>query len=57
MPGTRIPIRAPDALLTDRPDITVLFSWNFADEVLAQQAEYRAGGGRFLIPIPEIQLV
>jgi len=57
VPGTRIPIRAPEALLTDRPDVTVLFSWNFADEVLAQQAEYRAGGGRFLIPIPEIQLV
>jgi hypothetical protein len=57
IPGTRIPIVPAERLLEERPDDTVLFSWNFADEVLAQQAEYRAGGGRFVIPIPSPRVV
>jgi SAM-dependent methyltransferase len=57
IPGTRIPIVPAERLVEERPDDTVLFSWNFADEVLAQQAAYRAAGGRFVIPIPVPRLV
>ena len=43
--------------LPDRPDYVVLLAWNFADEVMEQQAEYRRGGGRFILPVPEVRVV
>ena len=55
-PGTHIPIVGPEALVERKPDYTLLLTWNFADEILQQQAEYRRAGGKFIIPIPSVKV-
>ena len=54
MPGVGIPIVAPEELLARRPDYCVLLTWNFADEILAQQQAYRDAGGKFIVPVPAV---
>ncbi len=51
-PGHRVPIDHPDRLARERPDVALLLAWNFAEEIVHQQAEYLRGGGRFLLPLP-----
>jgi hypothetical protein len=56
-PGTHIPVVRAERLLEDQPDYAVLLAWNFEEEILDQQAEYRRRGGRFLIPVPTLREV
>lgn len=57
MPGVRLPIGSPQRLVDEIPDYTLLLALDFADEILAQQAEYRRRGGKFVIPVPHLEVV
>ena len=57
MPGSGLPIRPPEALVEERPDYVLLLAWNFVDEIMRQQAAYRQRGGRFIVPVPEPEVL
>jgi hypothetical protein len=57
MPGVHVPIHAPERLLEDQPDYVLLVAWNYKDEVVRQQASYLERGGRFILPIPAVEIL
>jgi SAM-dependent methyltransferase len=57
LPGTHIPIFAPDRIREARPDYVLILPWNFQDEIVKQMAHVREWGGRFVVPIPEVRVL
>jgi SAM-dependent methyltransferase len=52
VPGVRLPILPPSAILERQPNFVLILAWNFKDEIMAQQADYAKRGGRFIVPVP-----
>jgi SAM-dependent methyltransferase len=57
LPGSRIPIRPPQALREDRPDVVVILPWNLREEIVRQHAYVREWGGRFAARSPRLELL
>jgi len=57
LPGSHIPIRAPDALREDKPDVVLILPWNLKDEIVEQLSFIREWGGRFAARAPELALL
>ncbi len=57
LPGTHIPIYAPDKIRETQPDYVLILPWNLRDEIVAQMADVRNWGGRFVVPIPEVKVL
>ena len=53
IPGVRLPIAPPARILEDQPDYLLILPWNFKEEIMEQQSEYRRRGGRFIVPVPQ----
>jgi C-methyltransferase C-terminal domain/Putative zinc binding domain/Methyltransferase domain len=56
LPGTHIPIYAPDRISETRPNYVLILPWNLRDEIAAQLAYIREWGGRFVVPIPSVEI-
>ncbi len=56
-PNTRIPVKPVEAIEEEQPDVLLVLAWNFFDEIFAQQEQFRARGGKFLVPLPTPRLV
>ena len=56
LPGTRIPIHAPEQIPLTRPDYVLILPWNLKEEIAAQMAMIRDWGGRFVVPIPRVEV-
>lgn len=57
LPGTCIPIFAPDKIAQTRPDYLLILPWNLKNEIMEQMAFVREWGCQFVIPIPQLEVV
>lgn len=56
LPGTHVPIHSPDRLRETKPDLLLILPWNLRAEIMGQMKDVREWGGRFLVPIPEVEV-
>ncbi len=56
LPGTRVPVFAPDRIIETKPDYVLILPWNLRDEIVGQMAAVRRWGGRFVVPIPALEV-
>ena len=57
LPGTRIPIYPPERIKETKPDYVLVLPWNLKEEIMRQMAHIREWGGRFVIPIPAVEVM
>ena len=57
LPGTRIPIYAREKIRETKPDYVLILPWNLKDEITSQMAHIREWGGRFVVPIPKVEVL
>ena len=56
LPGSRIPVSAPQRLVDERPDYVLILPWNIAPEIEEQMAAVRGWGGRFVTAVPRLSI-
>lgn len=57
LPGTHIPVCQPDKIRETRPDYVLILPWNIKEEIMEQMADVREWGGKFVVPIPEVEVL
>jgi hypothetical protein len=56
LPGTRIPIHGPDKVRETKPDYLFILPWNLKDEIMKQMSCIREWGGKFVVPMPQVEI-
>jgi SAM-dependent methyltransferase len=56
-PGMHIPVLSSAAIAEKKPDYLVVLAWNFASSIIAKNAAFHQAGGRFIIPLPTVEVV
>jgi SAM-dependent methyltransferase len=57
LPGTHIPIYAPERLAETKPDYVLILPWNLRDEISRQLSYVASWGGKLVVPIPELEIL
>jgi hypothetical protein len=57
LPGTHIPVHAPEKIRETRPDYVLILPWNLKNEIAEQMADVRSWGGKFVVPIPQVKVL
>ncbi|WP_410642209.1 methyltransferase domain-containing protein [Amycolatopsis sp. lyj-346] len=57
LPGSHLPVKPPSAFSDDYPDYAVLFAWNHAAEIMANEQAFRAAGGKWIRFVPEVEVL
>jgi len=57
LPGTHIPVYAPEKVDETKPDYILILPWNLKDEIMAQMIHIREWGGKFVVPIPYAEVL
>ncbi|MBK1787980.1 class I SAM-dependent methyltransferase [Prauserella cavernicola] len=55
-PGTRLPVVGPERFRDPYPDYALLFAWNHADEIMAQEPDFRETGGKWITYVPDVRV-
>ncbi|GAA3795815.1 class I SAM-dependent methyltransferase [Sphaerisporangium flaviroseum] len=55
--GSHIPVRSPEEFRADYPEYALLFAWNHAEEIMANEKEFRERGGRWILYVPDVHIV
>jgi SAM-dependent methyltransferase len=56
-PGMHIPVLPSSAIEENKPDYLLILAWNFAQPIISNNAAYLEAGGKFIIPIPQVEIV
>ena len=56
-PGKHISVYEENRLTIDKPDYALILAWNFADEIIEKEKDFRKNGGKFIIPIPDVRII
>jgi hypothetical protein len=55
-PGLHIPVLPATSLYDKKPDYVLILAWNFAESIMKKHQAFRDGGGKFIVPLPHLEV-